>query len=190
MSPDPKWLEILKASGGQSASLAVACAAFLVLTWLRWIPEPYPWMIHASVFVLVLSGMLTITSFGTAFLKSIPIHKWAVRSFHERRAARELEKYLDHLTVEERKILTYLLHHNQKMFTGAADGGHAVTLISRGFVVRAMNPGQQASAEDVPYAIPDHVWDMLIRNKERFPYKPPPKGEVERDPWRVHWMLR
>jgi hypothetical protein len=114
MSPDPKWLEILKASGGQSASLAVACAAFLVLTWLRWIPEPYPWMIHASVFVLVLSGMLTITSFGTAFLKSIPIHKWAVRSFHERRAARELEKYLDHLTVEERKILTYLLHHKQK----------------------------------------------------------------------------
>jgi hypothetical protein len=52
------------------------------------------------------------------------------------------------------------------MFTGATDGGYAVTLISRGFVVRAMNPGQQALAEDVPWAIPDHVWEMLVRNKE------------------------
>jgi hypothetical protein len=190
MSPDPRWLEILKASGGQSASLAFACAVFLILGRLGWIPELYPWMIHAAVFVLALSGMLAISSFIVAFLKSIPLHKWAVRSFHEKRAARELEKYLGHLTDEERKILAYLLHHNQKMFTGAEDGGHAVTLISRGLIVRAMVPGQRASGEDVPFAVQDHVWEMLLRNKEKFPYKPPPRGEVETHPWRVNWMLR
>jgi len=63
MTPDPRWLEILKASGGQSGSLAFACAVFLILGRLGWIPELYPWMIHAAVFVLVLSGMLAITSF-------------------------------------------------------------------------------------------------------------------------------
>jgi hypothetical protein len=190
MSPDPRWLEILKASGGQSASLAVACAAFLILARVGWIPELYPWMIHAAAFVLVLSGLLALTSFITAFLKSIPLHKWAVRWLHERRAAREQEKYLDHLTTEERKIIAYLLHHNQKMFTGADDGGYAVTLISRGIIVRAMNRGQVASAEDVPYAIPDQVWDVLIRNKAKFPYQPPPRGKTEPYPWRVPYMLR
>ena len=190
MNPDPRWLEILKASGGQSASLAVACGFFLLFARLGWLPEPYPWMIHAAAFLLILSGMLALTSFVTAFLKSIPIHKWAVRSFHERRAAREHEKYLDHLVDEERKILAYLLHHNQKMFTGAADGGYAVTLISRGLVVRAMNPGQQASAEDVPWAIPDHVWNILVRNRHKFPYRQPRQGQVETHPWRIPWQLR
>jgi hypothetical protein len=56
--------------------------------------------------------------------------------------------------------------------------------------VRAMNPGQSASSEDVPMAVPEHVWDMLVRHKNEFPYKPPPKGEVETHPWRVHWMIR
>jgi hypothetical protein len=69
MTPDPKWLEILKASGGQSASLAVACGVFLLVAHLGWIPEPYPWMVQAAVFVLILSGMLAITSFITAFPK-------------------------------------------------------------------------------------------------------------------------
>lgn len=190
MTPDPRWLEILKASGGQSASLAFACAAFLILAHVGWIPELNPLMIHAAVFVLILSGLLAVTSFITAFLKSIPLHKWAVRWFDERRAAREQEKYLDHLTDNECKIIAFLLHHNQKMFTGADDGGYAVTLISRGIVVRATNPGQRASAEDVPYAIPDHVWDMLVRNKAKFSYQPPPRGKTEPHPWRIPWMAR
>jgi len=30
MTPDPRWLEILKASGGQTLAVAVACALLLL----------------------------------------------------------------------------------------------------------------------------------------------------------------
>jgi hypothetical protein len=190
MSADPRWLEILKASGGQSASLACACATFLLIVWIGWITPPFDWVVSACVFGLLVSSFLAMTSLVTSTLKAIPVHKWAVRWFYEKRDARALEKHLVHLTDRERNILGYLLYHNQKMFTAAQDGGHAITLISRGYIVRAMKPGQGASGNDVPMAVPDHVWDMLVRHKSELPYKPPPKSKGEPRPWRVHWMAQ
>ena len=55
------------------------------------------------------------------------------------------------------------------MFTAEADGGYAVTLISRGIVVRAMIGGQQAAHDDVPFAVPDELWAVLQENKDRSP---------------------
>ncbi len=92
------------------------------------------------------------------------------------------------MTEEERKIIAYLLAHNQKTFTAAADGGYAATLLSRGIVIVHAQHGQQINMEDVPMTIPDYLWDVLVQNKDRFPYNA--REEDEAYPWRVSWMLR
>jgi len=93
------------------------------------------------------------------------------------------------MTLREKTIIGYLLHHNQKMFTGADDGGYAITLISRKIVVRALQGGQVFYGEQTPYAIPDNIWDVLVAHKDQFPYDPP-KEKPEVHPWRVSWMAR
>jgi hypothetical protein len=50
---------------------------------------------------------------------------------------REIEEELSELTKQDREILSYLLHHNQRMFECALDGGAARMLICRGIVRRA-----------------------------------------------------
>jgi hypothetical protein len=106
-----------------------------------------------------------------------------------RAAWRDSNAIVNHREVSglERDIIAYLLAHNQKIFTCAADGGYAVTLISRGIVIHATQPGHRYASEDVPMAIPDNVWKVLLRHRG---YAPPPKGETEPHPWRVPWSLR
>jgi hypothetical protein len=89
---------------------------------------------------------------------------------------------------EEREIIAYLLAKNQKTFTAASDGGHARTLLSRGIVIILARDGQLLDPENVPMTIPDHLWDVLQKHKDEFPYKPP--DETDGAPWRVHWMER
>jgi hypothetical protein len=91
--------------------------------------------------------------------------------------------YIPHMSAKEKEIVAYLLVANEKSFTAAADGGHAVTLISRGIGVRHMIPGQQALSDDVPFGIPDNVWAVLEKNKDKFPV-----GTVDFNepyPWRM-----
>ena len=92
------------------------------------------------------------------------------------------------MTSEEREIISYLLAKNQKMFTYTMDGGYAITLISKGIVVCALGPGQAYSTWEVPFAVPDDVWDVLMKNKAEFPYTP---GEEDKPyPWAIPWMAR
>jgi hypothetical protein len=98
----------------------------------------------------------------------------------------DIEDELDSLSAKEREILAYLLEHNMRVFTCAIDGGHAVTLMTRGIVKRAIPEGQPFSPEDMPVEIPRDVWKSLQRRKFEFPYE----GDDESHPWRVHWMER
>lgn len=97
-----------------------------------------------------------------------------------------LEEF-DELTKKEREIISYLLHHNQRMFTADLDGGHAATLISRGIVQSALRPGQVFDASDTPMEIPRSVWTVLKTVKDQFPYD---GQDDDPYPWRVHWMSR
>lgn len=96
-----------------------------------------------------------------------------------------LAEEIETLTKREREIIAYLLHHNQRMFTCAVDGGHASTLISRGIVRRALRPGQVFDADDMPVEIPMEVWRFLKTRVSAFPYDG--DGD-EGHPWRRHWM--
>ena len=47
-------------------------------------------------------------------------------------------------------------------------------------------PGQRLSGENMPFAIPDHVWDVLAQHKAQFPYTPRRRQDgIEPHPWRA-----
>ena len=183
MIPNLKWLvEIIKSGVRITTGIAVACGLFLLLARWGWLPPLEPWMILIATSGLLLCGSLA----AVAILSAIPIQKWI--SIHKQKRA--VRDYIPQMTERERKIISYLLAKNQKMFTGAEDGGYASTLISRGIVVYALRHGQTYSRVHTPFAIPDHIWSVLLEHKKEFPYKPPPPGETEVHPWSIHWMAR
>ena len=141
-------------------------------------------MVQAAVFGVLLFGLLTLVSLFGAIYERVPFDKWLAYRLNKHRKLKAVEKYIPHLTEHESNVLGYLLKHNQKMFTGAADGGYAVTLISRGIVVRAMRAGQQASMLDVPFMVPDDIWEILVRHKDKIRYKAELNHGVEVHPWR------
>lgn len=184
MVADPRWLEILKSSGGQAAAVAAACVLFLLADRHGWMPKAEPWMIHAATFGLLLGGALAVVALASAANKFFPVKKWILHWIKIRRERKWAEEYLPHMTRLEQNIVGYLLKHNQTIFTGAIDGGHAQTLIARGIIARAARPGQHFAADDVPYAIPDHIWEVLVANKDKITYVPDMRGNVEVYPWR------
>lgn len=98
-----------------------------------------------------------------------------------------IEAELSELSEQKREIIAYLLHHNQRMFECAWDGGHAKMLISRGIVQSAQRTGQIVDAENVPMEIPRPIWNMLKKHANEFPYT---GLDDDPYPWRVDWMLR
>jgi len=189
---DPKWLEILKASGGQSAAAALACGLLLLVARWGWLPPLDPWMIIATTFGLLLFGFLALASFFTAINKIFPVREWMVYYVNEKRFKSEVRAYIPHMSEKDRQIIGYLLAKNQKQFTADQDGGYATNLISRKIVLYAYQPGQVFRGTDVPMRIPENVWKILKERQREFPYNPPKlrPGEVEPAPWRIPWMAR
>ncbi|MCA6114959.1 superinfection exclusion B family protein [Bradyrhizobium sp. WSM 1738] len=166
--PDPRWLEILKASGWQTAAVSAACGLFLLFARWSWLPPLDPWMIQLAAIAGLICGFLAIASFISAALKFFPVQTWVLHAVKLRRAKRAVRDYIPFMTEEKKKIVAYMLAKNQKMFTAESDGGYAASLLSRGIVVVAARPGQHITMSDVPMAVPDHVWDVLIAHKDHF----------------------
>ena len=191
MTPDPKWLEILKASGWQTTALAAALGVLLLVMRVGWIVSPDPWFTASCALAFLICLFLALASIGHAIADFFQPRTWIARWAREKQQRKAVREYIPFMTDHEKAIIAYLLHRNQKTFTAPSDGGHAATLISRRIIVRALVPGQMFSAEDMPLAIPDHIWDVLVQHKEQFPYTPKKRQDgVEPHPWRVHWMAR
>lgn len=188
--PDPRWLEILKASGWHTGAIAMACALFLLAAHWAWFPPLDAWMVQAAFFGLFLFGFLALVSFLSAIFKFFPVHLWVIDWVKTKRKKREVRDYIPYMTEEEKKIISYLLKINQKMFKAEENGGRAATLISRGIIVYVIRPGQTYDTMNVPMAIPDHVWDVLVQHKDQFPYSAPKNNESQGHPWREPWMAR
>ena len=190
MTPDPRWLEILKASGWQTAALAVASGLFLLAAHSGLLPPLEPWMTLLAAAGLLLFGCLAVASFLSTFFEFVPVQNWLLHWITIQRQKRAARDYIPHMTPKERQIIGYLLAKNQRVFTCASDGGYATTLLSAGILVRALRSGQMFAMEDMPVAVPAHIWDVLLAHKDQFPYRPE-KDErgVEVHPWRVPWML-
>ena len=74
MTPDPRWLEILKASGWQTAALAIAAGLLLRANQAGWLPPFEPWMVQAAAVVMVVCGLLALASFVSNAI--VQIGKW------------------------------------------------------------------------------------------------------------------
>lgn len=182
-APDPRWLEILKASSGQTLAIAVGLGILLAGIHFKMLPDPgAPWVVAIAAGALI-SGCLTVTAVASAAYRSLsPL---VDRALKRRAYERGVQEYLPFMTPAEKAIIAHLLHHRQKVFPAAVDGGHAATLLARGIILVAARPGQVFDPENVPMAVHDLAWKVFERHAEAFPYQP---SSV--DPWRVHWMAR
>lgn len=184
MGPDANWLDILKANGWQFGCLAVS-------GWLTVIADKYGWLPvqldtlfrQGTILAAIVFSALWVASIGSTASKwSTAPTAWTLRNH-----AKAFENYIPHMNEEERAVFAQLLQKNHKSFTADIDGGHAATLISRGFIQLISVRGQSVSHEDAPFAVPDHIWDVAIRRKDAFPYIPNEDGA---DAWRVDGMVR
>jgi Super-infection exclusion protein B len=184
---DPRWLEILKASGGQSLAFAGAAGGVLLAIYFKLVPPLEPPWIHVTIAVFILGTLLWLASVASVLNSFFSPRTWIVHWSKIRRERKAVEHYIPFMTDNEKRIVAYLLQHKQKTFTTDQDGGYANTLISRGIVIRALRPGQIFSGDDMPVIVPDHVWLVLEKHKEKFPYR---AARDSGHPWRVHWMAR
>jgi hypothetical protein len=176
---DPKWLDILKASGWQTAAIAAGCGVIFWLIATEALPDPGPTIIVVVAGAGIICASLAAAAGLSATAK--PARRWLAAVRGRYALTQSCRSYLPHLTEKERAIFAHLLHKNEKSFTASVDGGYASTLISRGLIVQAVRPGQMVDSEHVPCTIPDAVWEELVRHKDQFP---PPK-KLSPHPWRV-----
>ncbi|MFZ0852614.1 MAG: hypothetical protein WAO08_25845 [Hyphomicrobiaceae bacterium] len=188
---DPRWLEILKASGWQTTFAALGCAIFLLLAERGVIPaQSLPSVIPIMWCAFLLSSALALASIAQSAARAFPVDLWVRRWFLRRKAKREVADYIPFMSDKERQIIGYLLKYRRKTFDSADDGGYAAPLIARGIVVVAGVGGQRIDLERVPMAVPDHVWEVLEKHADEFPHRPDMNGKTEMQPWRVPWMVR
>ena len=124
MAPDPKWLEILKASGWQTTAIASAAAILIYANAKKLLPAPLDlWVIQAAVVVFAVCGCLALASIGSAAVRAFQgpgaelVRWWTIRQ-----AKHQIVEDIPHMTSKEKEIIAYLLAKNQRMFSYTADG--------------------------------------------------------------------
>jgi rRNA-processing protein FCF1 len=190
-APDPKWLAILKASGWQTSALTVACGLSYVAIKGGLIPtDGSPYWLAVPAIGTILFACLSIAAIASAVVRTIEPGKKIGRKLLLRKQQAEVRAYIRYMTEKDREIISYLLHHNQKMFQADQDGGYAAPLIARGIIRIAAQHRQVLDLTRVPFAVPDHIWEVLEENRKEFPFKPPRGNEDSVHPWAMHWMVR
>lgn len=108
------------------------------------------------------------------------------RHFVLRREQKRIEDELPFLQPRERQIVGCLLATKRRMVEVLPDGEEAKTLIAKGFLV--VSPRQPGVVHrDICVEIPIHVWEVLARHEQEFPFDPATQPS---NPWRTHWMAR
>ena len=125
MTPDPKWLEILKASGWQTAALAAAFGVILLVMRVGWIASPEPWFTAFCALAFLICLFLALASIGHAVADFLQPRAWLARWTREKQQQKAVREYIPFMTDHEKAIIAYLLHRSQKTFTAASDGGDA-----------------------------------------------------------------
>lgn len=183
--------DLLKASGWQTIMLVVASGLFLWLISMGVVPDLHPGVKVAAWALLLISAGLAIASFGPAMQGALGRALEPRRQRRLTQAAEQRFKHsVPHLTDQERQILGYLREKNRKTFTANHDGGHAATLLAQGIIVYVGVRGQSFDLDNVPMAVPDHVWNVLVEWPDEFPHVPKYQSrrrDAEIEPWRVPW---
>ena len=178
-----KWSEFLKANEWQTGWLAGVSFVFWVLVRFCAIPtDDSSWweIVPISMFLIFLA--LTMARIS----KNSWMPWWRTRR-RVRLDQKRAEEYMPYMTDREKTIIGYLLYHNQKMFQGAWHGSVAATLLARGIIRKEV---RDSALTQVPFSVPDHIWTVLERHRESFPYTPP-ENPAGPPPWREdYWWER
>jgi hypothetical protein len=180
----------LSAAGVYKFALAAISAGYWFVASRGIIPGVASWEIRASAFGAILFAGLWVANVISAALTFLPPGPWVIHWFEQRRERVRIRAYIPFMSEKERLIIGYLLAKNQKVFIADMDGGCAMPLISQRIIVRALQPGQIFDPTDTPMVIPDLVWEVLVSEKEKFPYAPTPNAQDELYPWRRAYYER
>lgn len=188
---DPKWLQILKASGWQTTALTLACVLIITLIKGNIIPttDSPLWIAIPSIFALVF-GCLSLAAIGSALFKIFRPLELLNQWHFKRKKIKEIEKFIPYMADKDREIIGHLLHHKQKGFQADQDGGYAAPLISKGIIVVSARRGQILDLTRVPYEIPDYIWTVLEENSVYFQYEASPDEKNEVNSWSIPWMAK
>jgi hypothetical protein len=165
---------VLKASGSKTAALAIASGVLIYLDRRNVLGIQFrESVMEGLVIACVAFSSLAIMSGVVVVAEPAKDATWGalVRWNRDRRARKYVASELQHLDDRERQIIAYLLEKNIKSFRTELDGGYAVTLISKNLIVRAQQPGQLCGTRNVPFVVPDYVWDVLVEHKAEFRYR-------------------
>jgi hypothetical protein len=175
-----------------TAAISITAGILLYLNSRRFLPVTLQ---PAHVLGLIVAGVLC----GCLFCINLASSVWTatggarrglMRLIERHRDKKRVEREMPFLTPKERAIIAYLLAKNQKMFEVLPDGEEAATLISKGFVA---HPARHPIAlhRDIVVEIPNHVWEVLVEHRSKFPYEEPKVGEPSKShPWRTSWLVR
>jgi hypothetical protein len=112
MTPDPRWLGILKASGWQTAALAAASGLLLWANRTGWLPPFEPWMVQAAAVVMVVCGFLALASFASNAAVQIGIWAESIKNWsslrHAIKTLNEAETAFLRAQVEKNEATTQL----------------------------------------------------------------------------------
>ncbi len=184
-----KVVELLKSSGTQTAFIAVALAAYWWLVHAGFLPpfDP-PWILHVVAVGFLMCVALTLAAIASWAAK--PLGNWITSRRSRAALQRRAEDAIPFLTDREQIIIGHLLHYRKKVFDADSDGGYAASLLGRGFIAILARHGQTIDMSRVPMVVPEPVWEVWERNKDKFPHRPEMDGKHEVHPWRIPWMDR
>ncbi|MEM8958830.1 MAG: hypothetical protein AAGC86_13580 [Pseudomonadota bacterium] len=123
MTPDPRWLEILKASGWQLFGLALGCLAIRAMfQWSILPPTESVWVIYGLPIATVLFLCLALASAaeqGQKWVSGILTERKnkASRTKQIEKEKQEFLAFIPFMTDADKAILGYLLQNNQKTFS-------------------------------------------------------------------------
>ena len=186
---DPRWLELLKASGWQLFGLSLALSIFWLLIFFAYLPPiELPIIIYGLPLAILVLFFLAAVSAAEKF-SSLVARFWETKQGEKRRTEayqkekERFEKYVPYLTDIEWRILAYLFQNDQKVFTASVDGDLASTLYNQGYVKMAVKPGQQASIMSCTFAVSDPVWDVIASSPASFSEPKVELGYRNKRPW-------
>jgi len=179
----------LSAAAIYKLALAFAFGLFWLLATRGFVPSPENWQIQLAIAGAIFFSFLWFASAVASFLDFLSPRQHILYWLNNHKEASHICSYIPSMTPKERQIIAYLLAKNQKLFITSIDGGYAMPLISQRIVVRALQSNQVFNESRTPFVVPDHVWNVLQKHKDQFPYTAP-EDSREPVPWVIPWQLR
>lgn len=164
---DKLILKLLESKASVLASLFIAAVGVYLAIRVGAAPGLPEWALGGSLAAAIVFGSLTAMN----VVNAVRERQAALRARDAVKA--RVAAYLDTLSHDEHRVLSYLVQRNQRSFNSSLLANEVALLVQKGLVKRGGGP-----ATSLPHQIPEHVWDELVLRSSEFnscdPSGPPP----------------